>query len=1235
MVARTVPIDIQVNAQDAERGFSGVQKAMLAVQTANLGVNSGLLRISETAEQLGQPGTGRLARLAAAFTATNVAISATVGATGGIALAAAAFGRFERNLDTTRTILGATQQDFIGVEKEIRRVGATTELTASQATEGVRRLAQAGLDAGEAIVALEPAVNLAIGGLVSLEESANISTNVLMAFGLDVQELTRVTDIMGNTVSSSNVNIRELGDAIAFAGAPAKSVGVDIETATAAIGTLASAGIRASMAGRGLRGIFIDLEEEIGNSETGFIGVLRELGEQQIDLGDAVDLVGQNFGSQLLLLVDNVDAIEMLAESSRGATGRMAEMADEIGDNLVGDVKELNSAWESFSLTIGEQFNPVARGAIQLLTDLVRSANEGAEAVGDFIEYTEPTLNPLEQGRRAGSVFGALDIRDSTDEELIEEFRTLPRNLQETFINNIAPSFVREFFDAGREEELERSRLLLRFGSQLSDTLNNITEVLERDELNASDIEGFVGTARSADDRRRLLEILGLEEGTDVAGGLFSDSVSENILEELKNLNENFTEREQDILRRLQETERQRNLVDQLQQILNNTSSGASVNPTSFGVGQDQVARIVNAGFQQNRELIDSLNNFFNISDDNTEGYLEEIARQLEIAYLMGNDTVTEELVREMATALEVATDTEAQIFDNLLRQFQADIGDNIPDALENIGESLRAPFEDIRNRFEQGIILEPRSLEIAVLALFRGLGLGSTSPRNAGPFTGSGRGQFTPISGRGSIPYEDYLFGDRPQTLNDLLNYPQIERGTLEPPEGSNYIGGGTLIPQFPGFFEGDLNQSGGRDFFNGFPLRDNPLNNAQTEEFFFGEGGPTNPTGGTDYLLGLPSLDDSPIGQAFARGDTEVEFIMNPDGTLTLVTPDAPSASMTDVPDEDIRDLLIERIEELIGSGDIPEDVGEDIINDAMAGAGTQFYDDLNNMFPDRNIFEGIMSPPGSTGGYDDSGFQPIFFGQAAPGSAPLANPLLGPRFPNAPVPFNPEAMTLLSTSEESPLDGVDEDIENTTEKAEESLELLQDVGLTTGRALEGAFHDTFDNLVGLFDGTEVTFEEFTDVLTEGFKDFVDEAIQEILRLLAYEGVLFLLNSISGGTAGTITDAFGDVFSGLTGANEGGLFQVRGRPGLDRNVVSINGRPSLRVNNREYLAAIPEDQLFAGTGSGGPIINMPIVVGPNVEPERFRQIAQDEIVPQVSNQVQDMLQNSQNNDPLLNGGF
>ena len=162
---------------------------------------------------------------------------------------------FGDTLARTNAILGGTGEDMEALGNHIREVAKVTRFTASEVGEAANALSIAGVTMSEMVddKALENLVKFAIAGGVDIQTATNIGIAGVKAFGMEMSELGYVSDVLTRTFTRSNVDIVSLGEGMKFLAPVAKSAGISIEEAAAAVGALGNAGLRGTIAGTGMR----------------------------------------------------------------------------------------------------------------------------------------------------------------------------------------------------------------------------------------------------------------------------------------------------------------------------------------------------------------------------------------------------------------------------------------------------------------------------------------------------------------------------------------------------------------------------------------------------------------------------------------------------------------------------------------------------------------------------------------------------------------------------------------------------------------------------------------------------------------------------------------------------------------------------------------------------------------------------------------------------------------------
>lgn len=306
---------------------------------------------------------------------------------------------FQKSMSRVRAVTEGANAQFAELNKTASDLGGRTEFTAKQVADGMTFLGLAGFNASEVIQVMNDTVDLAAAGQIDLAAAADISTNILKGFNLEVDQTSRVLDVMATTATNSNTNITQLGQAMKFAAPVARAAGVEIEQAAAAIGVLSNNGIQATLAGTGMRIILASLlspakkardalsrlNVEIAFNEDGslnLIETLKRLRAANLSAADAFAIFQRRGASSALALVSQVDEVEALTEKNENAKGSLTEMAAIMRDNLEFATVRLTSALDRLARSFGAPLLDPLRKAALFLADL-------SDSIAAFVEENE------------------------------------------------------------------------------------------------------------------------------------------------------------------------------------------------------------------------------------------------------------------------------------------------------------------------------------------------------------------------------------------------------------------------------------------------------------------------------------------------------------------------------------------------------------------------------------------------------------------------------------------------------------------------------------------------------------------------------------------------------------------------------------------------------------------------------------------------------------------------------
>ena len=307
---------------------------------------------------------------------------------------------FEQGNANLAAVLGKSATEIQALTKDAKRLGSVTAFTASEVSQLQTEFAKLGFSEKEILAATEATLSLAAATGTDLAEAASVAGATLGGFGLDAAETQRIVDVMAKSFSTSALDMEKFKESMKNAAPAAKALGVDVETTTALLGTLANSGIAGSRAGNSLKTGFINLNAAGLTLNEG----LEEIANSSDKVATATKLVGKNAATAFLVLAEGRDATDELTVGLQHAGGAAEKMARTQLDTLEGKTKLLSSAWEGFVLSLdsGEgAISGMLGSIINLATGILGAVTSTGDlsdefyALKDSTEAFDDTVLPL------------------------------------------------------------------------------------------------------------------------------------------------------------------------------------------------------------------------------------------------------------------------------------------------------------------------------------------------------------------------------------------------------------------------------------------------------------------------------------------------------------------------------------------------------------------------------------------------------------------------------------------------------------------------------------------------------------------------------------------------------------------------------------------------------------------------------------------------------------------------
>ena len=313
--------------------------------------------------------------------------------------------KFEAQMSIVKSIAGASADEMVRLADKAKYMGATTQFTAVEAGQALEFMAQAGWKTNEMLDGLEGVMYAAGSSGESLASVANIVADGLTAFGLAADQSSRFADVLARASADTNTSIAMLGESFTYAAPVAGALKFAIEDTATALGLMANAGIKGSVAGTSLRAMLSNLANptkkqaaalgELGISLTDNEGNMKSLNSIMEDFREsmagmapdqqafyAATIAGDRAMAGLLAIVNTApDKFDELSASIANSTGAAKEMNEIRLDNLKGDITILKSAVEGLGIQFYESVNSplreIAKTGIEMIGELSDAFSEG------------------------------------------------------------------------------------------------------------------------------------------------------------------------------------------------------------------------------------------------------------------------------------------------------------------------------------------------------------------------------------------------------------------------------------------------------------------------------------------------------------------------------------------------------------------------------------------------------------------------------------------------------------------------------------------------------------------------------------------------------------------------------------------------------------------------------------------------------------------------------------------
>ena len=324
---------------------------------------------------------------------------------------------FEDSMLKVQSLSGATADQYQQLSDAALHYGSTTAWTSQNVADAMGYMALAGFDTNEILSATPGVLSLASASGEDLATVSDILTDAMTGFGDSASDATRYADVLATTQAKSNTTVGMLGEAFTYVSSLAGTYSYSLEDVSTALGVMANAGVKGSMAGTSLSSVITrlgtntsgarDAIEALGVQFYNTDGTARPLGDVIVDLCDATanmtteqkaSLASTVAGAEaqkglLAILNQGSSAYTDLSQKLKESSGNADEMAGTLESGLGGAIRSLSSAWEGFKIKLAQKFEVPLSDLIHKFANFI--TDSAIPALDNFVSAITPVVTAL------------------------------------------------------------------------------------------------------------------------------------------------------------------------------------------------------------------------------------------------------------------------------------------------------------------------------------------------------------------------------------------------------------------------------------------------------------------------------------------------------------------------------------------------------------------------------------------------------------------------------------------------------------------------------------------------------------------------------------------------------------------------------------------------------------------------------------------------------------------------
>lgn len=360
--------------------------------------------------------------------ATKVQLTTTIGVIGGVAAAlyagpVKAAQEYETAIAKVSTIADAQAVPLEEMSSEIMKLSNTTGIAASQIADDVYNAISAGQQTGDAVNFVSYSTKLAKAGFAESAQTLDVLTTILNAYGMEAEEVSKVSDMLVQTQNKGKVSVGELSSVMGKIIPTANANNVALEQLCAGYAIMTSKGIAAAETTTYMNSMLNELSKSGTTAEKTLRATtgksFKELMTDGKSLGEVIQILQQEAeksGKSLNDMFGSAEAgkaaVSLLSGGVEGFNEQVAGMVDSVGateeafakmdQTTEAKMQKAKNSISNLSIVLGQNLLPIVGSLAEKVAAVVVKVSEFAQENPKLVQTVLKVAAALAGMRVAG-----------------------------------------------------------------------------------------------------------------------------------------------------------------------------------------------------------------------------------------------------------------------------------------------------------------------------------------------------------------------------------------------------------------------------------------------------------------------------------------------------------------------------------------------------------------------------------------------------------------------------------------------------------------------------------------------------------------------------------------------------------------------------------------------------------------------------------------------------------------